>query len=1231
MTSHSRARAVSLDVPAPGASISAPALSQLPAAELESLLQQQKSHLHGLSSENPHNSQVHAVTAYIGQIETHLARRKSSNGVQSRNRSLTLDTLNINPVAHHPTRPAEPSMTGVVSPTWLLSDILQSFSTKDKDEYFIVSKGNDLVVLLSEHPQLTSDIMLQNFINKVQFMFYHPSLHVRAVGYRILRYVVSDYDSLRVLVQAKILIFIIVTLSTVDSTDLEKEQALKLIRGFVHIPGGCDNLSIGVVKSLVALVQDDEDDEADDHVSENFRKICVETICEIALVKAELVFHSGGFKMLINTIMGGSNESSLTCTFVLMKLLDSPDSRNFLRNGLDISSLLSIYSDSSDNDDDTSKTRNNKRTHNRLLKVSFAVTLLLKNWNGLICFSHNNFQMLNNLILNLKKRNVRLRSAIMDILLDVLRIQALPWLESSSIGDSLVKLNSHLNNSHYNFLYQQLNEESFEFNLVNHYLGFLVKILINNDIIPLLLTILEENLSLENSLKASTLITKLLEMSKTLLPASLVSTDQLHSSNIFSMSKIETIIRLQKNKDNPERQKDLRTYIKNIIVKERYDMDDNEIKSMIINSKILTIKESNEWSWYHLLNLIQGPLRNPKRFDELLEKNPKFLKRLMSFYRPFKFRFCNIGLQEHTKKYITIGCQLIETLLSLDQGVQYLSNNKILPQLSEIFTQVDPFSGILAKDPILLKRRLETTLSIGYVKFIGTLSNNPIGIKMLEQWQFFNIFSNIIEGSVQDENNNYLIMCLLNSINFILDSPFRTLLSKALSISNLRIRSFILDSILPSLLKVKETEFFTLKNLITLIYDPHYDIVRKAIDYLYDYFIVNRNEQALNYLVNFRPSLKILLDFENGNLLILNFLKTPEGFKYLYDNDYINSNFERITKKRQDFLYLQQIETAVDCLMFPYFSTLDSNYKLNRHFFYYLLSTEEGFNYFNNDRGYLDLIIREVGIFIKRLNLLEGEFHRHSETFFDKDLEEEEEVLLINTLKHHLWVIGEIASSKHGILLLDPVYSANLKNQNHIIETIIKLFYKSSHWQLRGCALFQLGKISSTIEGLEILDELNWSSLNKGSLNLAYPKELETNSDVFQIEDVNPYRDSKYYTLFGSNDGTSALNDFFDLDQGPEDLTGIETYDKLNDKILNLVSYLGSGWGKIERKTIKRLLMIKRETPKVYENVTLFLKIIKIVDKGSYKFQLKNFIFHDLFKDTKILETLVKRNRKPLP
>ena len=47
------------------------------------------------------------------------------------------------------------------------------------------------------------------------------------------------------------------------------------------------------------------------------------------------------------------------------------------------------------------------------------------------------------------------------------------------------------------------------------------------------------------------------------------------------------------------------------------------------------------------------------------------------------------------------------------------------------------------RDPILSKKRLDSTASTGYIRFIGVLSGHWAGIRMLEQWQFFTLLLNI--------------------------------------------------------------------------------------------------------------------------------------------------------------------------------------------------------------------------------------------------------------------------------------------------------------------------------------------------------------------------------------------------------------------------------------------------------------------------------------------------------
>ncbi|ABN67533.2 TOR binding protein [Scheffersomyces stipitis CBS 6054] len=1156
------------------------------------------------------------------------------------------------------------------SPTWLFSDLLSNLgSFKDKDEYYIVAKGNDLVLLLQQYPALKNDILLKNFINKIQFMFCHNVSEVRSTGYRILRHVISSYETLMIIVQSKILIFIIATMSTTRSTIGEKEQALKLVREFLNIENGTDNLSIGVIKSLISLIEssnehiydenelnvgpmklDMEQYSSHDAIPEPFKNICVETICEIALLNPELVFHSGGFKVFINIIIDGSFEMASSCSLVILNILDLPNSRKFLRNGYDLNSLIAVFSNITDEVGDSS-TSSKKRINNlKLQKVSFLIASLLKNFNGLIAFSVCNFKSLKNLISNLKKRNIRVRDYIMDILQDILRLKSLPWLASSPIGEIIRKYNSYTDNEKYGFQYQQLDaiENEFAYNIITHYQGLLALILIKNDIFTYLIDIVEQNLNESNTKKATGLITHLYSMANNILPPELVQTNlALTNLSSFSSFEIEKVTR-QKFKATEDYNANLKSYLKNINIQSKYNIDDNEFKMMINNTKILTIKEFEDWNWQLLLTLIQGPLTNPKRFDEVLEKNPKFFKRLMSFYRPFKFRFCNIAItKSNSQRYINIGCQLLELFLSLENGTRYLSTSKLLPQLSEIFAQVDKYSGISTNDAVLSRRRLDSTASIGYLRFIGVFSSYPAGLKILEQWQFYNLFLNIIEGSSFSESTNSLLLTLFKYVDFTGDNQFRILLSQCFKVSNFKLRSYLLRHLLPRLIIIKECELFVIRLLVNNLYDPSPEIVSKSIDILSDHYSTNKCKN-LNYLIDLHPSIQILSRTIKGRNLLINFLNIPSGFRFLEDSGFIEEEFDKWSNMN-DLSYLNRIEKLISASFFP---TTTTSSPTNDHlyifnFFKYLLSTEEGLNYFAHmkQKTYLENLINEVETVSDKL-LHDGEF-------IDVDSPDEKLTSILNRLKQNLWIIGNIASGQYGIQLLDPMYNINLEKS--VIAIILELFDNCPIWNIRGACFYVLGMVATTIEGIEILDESNWVSVldqYSNSKCLTYPK-LGV-SQIFNIGLANPYRDVKYYSLFSGGAVTSIMwDDDDDEDNGKanggedissaqpdgtlsvtgvpasagseEESTSVET--KIRDRVINLIQHLNSVLSKIERKAVKELLKMKRNTPEVFEELPLFLEVIKTIDKGNFRYHKRKFIF-DLFLDTRVFENLIKKERK---
>lgn len=1234
---------------------------------------------------------------------------------ESRARSFTIDSLNISLIDNRRETAAndEQLPKNMESATWVFSDILQSISIRDKDDVaLIVSKSNQLVALMQENPSLKYEIVTENVVSRIQFMLYHHAWPLRCAAYRILRHSTADQETLQYLVRLKLLIYIIVTFST-PTPLLEKEEALKMVRHFIDIPDGANFLSIGVVKALVALVEHENEESqelTDDHHSElhvpaSLTRLCIETICELAAIKPDIVFHGGGLRLLIYLIINASSDVATACTIAVLTLLDRPDARLFLRNGFDLDSLISVYSYFEDSDE--GKTPNTKKYYNRALKISFLLSLFLKTWTGIICFSHNKFNALKVLLSNLKKKNNKLRSMILDLLLDVLRIKSLPWLENSSVGEAMGKVLRQITNStthqmHYN--YSAIDPQSFEFSILSHYQGLISKVLLNCELMPLLFDVINENRDEDTTMKATFFLTNIINLSVNLLPRDFYIThiDQafVRPLTLNSISKIEVATRLQENKGTRAKKREIKELVSDITIESRRYVDDAVFKTMIANSKILAVKEFDEWNWNVISQLFQGPLRNPKRFLEVQEKYPKFLKTILSFYRPFKYRFSNLPLHasskfpkiKNSKKIIIIGCQIFQALLSFDEGTRFLAGNKIMPQIAESFAQVDPYSGIQSQDPILSRRRLENTLSIGYVKFVGVFSSSRNGIKILEQWQLIQITSDIIEGSAWSEENNHLIFNLFNNLDFTLNNPFNNLLAKALSLSNWKVKVFVLENCLSSLLNNEGNESFCIKNLVSRLYDETDAVAQMSVDMLYDYYIVNNKIDKIDLLISFKPSIQILSRWASGRELLLNFCRTSEGFRFLHKNGFIESRFNDSIKKLQGFDYLNSIETSLRVVFYPYFDLNPKetgNRSTNLHyFFHYLLATEEGFNFFNSRRSFIDDAIKNIRRICQRLNLIEnivmdfgddeldppisfGEEASHNSDF-TKDLSEikpgshvgdlrgdvnsfhdtqtagdvavasprperklsndtlrfqtseQEDEFYSRKLKQYLWLIGEIASANYGMQLLDPVYSSNLRS-DHIVEIVHQLFLNSANWQLRGLAFYQLGKIAYTLEGIEILDDLQWVSVEcingYQSLSLAYPKAMQ-DDDFFNVEILNPYKDASYYTLFGHDEAIS-VNGQIDL----EDEIVIESYEELEAKVLALINYLSSVLSRIERKAKKELNRIKTEKPQVFGNTNLFLKTIRLIDKGKFSYRTRIFVFC-LFNTTKIMETLTKKDRK---
>ncbi|CAK7896648.1 target of rapamycin complex 2 subunit Tsc11p [[Candida] anglica] len=1156
------------------------------------------------------------------------------------------------------------------SPTWLLSDILQTLSSaRDRDEYFLVARGNDLVLLLSQYPQIKQDLVVKTFLNKILFMLCHPVSEVRATVYRIVRYIISDYESLTVLVQSKILIFIIISMARTNC-HVEKEQALKLIREFLSVPKGANNLSIGVVKSIIAVIENEDIDPnvEDESKLAELKNICIETMLELTLLKTELVFLSGGLRVLFTTVQDGSIDLAVSSILCVISILDSHDTRRFLRDGYDMCNLVTIFSDS-EYGTISSKTKEHRRGastsksstftyQSKLQRIAFLICLFLKSWSGLMSFAHEDFQPWKILVSSLKRPDDKVREIVLDIFFDLLRLRPLPWIKGSSIGDTISKVTKFTEYNSGSFEYSNLEAESLESSIYHHYLGLVLHILVNKcDIMSTLVSVINNSERVTVTEKSSQLLHQIYKLSNYVLPQEFLSDKQkllpidksfrLSNNNMTHLYIDPTFRALGDDiygKDGSsvnanDRMGDIKRFVNTIAIDSRYYMDESELKMKIHSTKVLTVKEYNEWNWLILSEIIEGPMRNPKKLEEICKNFPKFLKQVLAFYRPFKFRFCN-HVVPSTKsnsskvarhKYITVGCQLFDALLSTSEGVKYLSTNKILPQISETFAQVDPFSGISAKEPILSRRRLRKTLSYGYIDFIATFSKTLQGLKLLQQWQFYNLFHHLIEGS--NNSNSYLVVLLLSKLDFTFDSPMRIVLSKAISVCSLDIKLHIMNKVVPKLMKITECERWVISLLSQRLYDNNKEVSSIAMKHIFNF--CSEDESNLIFFISLHPSVNILNKLNKGKNLLMKFLSTSIGFKYLDDLGYVTREFTEWVQFKNS-RYSIEVGHKLEEVLFPYV-VRDSKMRIDTmpvHFFSNLLQTEEGMSFFQKEtnKRYLENLINETHILARQID------DRYDGRYSPVDEEDKVQLLgVLGKLKENLWIIGNIASSKYGIQLLDTEYGHVLSTP--IVPLMIHLVQNCPFWHIRGVALYQLGMVASTVEGTEILDELSWisvfDSFNRPR-SLCYPahntdKGTSCNT-VFNVQITNPYEDGNYFTLFGQSDDT-IIEELSDITAEREDsITSYwneEDIERYQNRVLTLINHLSAVLSKIERKASKELLYLKKNIPDLFARPVLFSKVVKLIDKGRYKLRVRRFVF-SLFLDTRILETLVKKDKKQI-
>jgi len=464
----------------------------------------------------------------------------------------------------------------------------------------------------------------------------------------------------------------------------------------LDIKDGVKELSRAVVRTIAAVAE---------HAEDRLRPICLQTLGEILARDPPLLIASGGLAPLSEALAEGSYKAPESLTAVITFLLDSPQRRKYLRSGYELEVLLTVFTD-------------HFLSNEAILKQnSKAIASALKSWSGLMSLSMYNFRAVRSIIASLILPNSSIRETIIDLLYSLLRIKSPAWATSFLAGRRLTTYGrvASLKTSSAKGGTPYVEDDGGEQNFVEHYTALLLAIFIRAGLLPTLLQITQDTENPTLKRKSTLLIGEVLRLSSRLLPPSWSSEmqllpelfaaatrfrDEAHfvaTGIVYQISSVSrTLYRSSPSTWTTgalpsSASVDLALFDEQPKANASMSIDDATFRQLLLESGILSSSNFSKWNWDIVLKIIEGPLTSGKRLEEAI-KASKFVKRLVSFYRPFKYKFSEIKSTRNTQKYARVGCALMHTLLQTPEGVRYLSDNKLLRQIAECLAQCDPVS-----------------------------------------------------------------------------------------------------------------------------------------------------------------------------------------------------------------------------------------------------------------------------------------------------------------------------------------------------------------------------------------------------------------------------------------------------------------------------------------------------------------------------------------------------------
>ncbi|SDA01470.1 BZ3500_MvSof-1268-A1-R1_Chr10-1g02698 [Microbotryum saponariae] len=1009
--------------------------------------------------------------------------------------------------------------------------------------------------------------------------------HVRAGSYRLLRHLIVDQHDVYQLHACFLDMFLVKSLSRDSRAEVEKEQALRLIRLLLSLPDTDQPVQPAVIRAIVAIAENQE---------EKLRLACLETLGELLIRDVSLLVAAEGLPVVLQSLSDGPHDLSPFVSMGLLWVLDKPDTRQYFRQGVDLEILLAAFTD---------MPTKGAVFEERVRASSKMIANTLKSWSGVMYFNLNGKRALTSLVASLTTPSAFIRDALLDMLFNVFHIEAPSWYTSTA-GSRLSGLKqsrpptSSANPTDINAPPRQ------QANLIQHYLAVLLLIFIDAGLIDALVSVAADPRDATTTRKISLLISEILALSNRVLPLShavrvqslprlfsLASSFDTSDERLAAGSTLLAVDQFNREQARVRQHRPLdgadtlaflnsedsvkkvqKRQVETTNLKMGMAIDDATFRNLLLLSRVLDSKEDHtKWDLDTLFELVEGALLSPKRLDEAMRAT-KFMRRLLSFFHPFSLRFSDMKKDKDSVRWTRLGCALLETMMANPDGVRYLSEDKFLRQIADALGQLDSVRILetstafpVATSPpatelLFSKNRVESTLAFGYFEMLGVMTKSSEGTQLLEKMHIFTSFYRISELRSRED----LLQLILENVDYARDGHPRVFLSKALTSSQKTkncgdtiqpVRIFATQHLAKLIQRQGPiAEEWQLQLLLTQLYDPSTEVRELAVRVLDQ---ACRVQQTLETVVQMRPSLDHLGPM--GADLLTRFLSTSIGVGYLHEIEFIDRELEDWYAER-NLTYVIELELLMAQAL--RIDELPSSLGASNfdgtpppHFYGELVKTSEGC-----------AILEDSDHF-----LMFADYIR------DHALEDQDPEILLS-LKAALWAVGHIGSTTGGLEFLDGEL---------VIPSIVEIAEDSPVYSMRGTAYFVLGLIASTLEGVEMLEEVGWEGVVTslgGATSLCVPMDL---ANFVHTPTWTPPTASSPESL---------------LLQAPSSPYEIELLSALS----NLSNHI------LATKASKTLARLKQKHRSLFSDPGIFYRALEMLANSSYRLAIRRYIL-DLF------------------